>query len=564
MIDKKLFELLPENKKQIMNTVLYKIVSLVCSIAILLGIKIAVDQKISNLITWIILLLVFVIIKIIFIYLAQDEIIQTSNNTKAHLRKLLYEKLLRIGTSFQGKVDSSNISQLLTEGVDQLEVYFALYLPQFFYAMISPVILFIVLSFISLKVALVLLVMVPLIPISIVLVQKFAKRILNKYWSSYLNLGSSFLDSLQGLSTLKSFQIDDVMHQKINEESESFRKATMRVLIMQLNSISVMDLVAYGGAMLAIVLAYLEYNKASITMGSFVFLVLVSSEFFIPMRQLGSYFHIAMNGAAASDKIFSFLNLEEDAKKDETIESVASIQVEKLHYAYGEREVLSNINFMMNSPSKFAFVGESGSGKSTLLSLVARQLQSSNIKMNGIQIKKLNTQNFYDHVQLVSSKSEVFKGTIRSNLELSGVSDESKLLKVLEDVSLINYLENNQGLDSVVLERGSNLSGGERQRLILARALLKDVDVYLFDEVTSSIDAESEAIILNVINNLDNKFIMMVSHRLRAVQNFDNILVLDSGVIIEQGNHETLQEKKGKYHSLFTTQERLELKYEEA
>lgn len=563
MIDKRLLSLLPENKKRIRDTVGYKLLSLICNIFILFGFKIIFDKEVENISVWLIGMLFFFVLKLYFMSRAQKTVVETSNNSKLFLRNMLYEKLMSLGSTFQGKIKTSNISQLMTEGVEQLEVYYAQYLPQFFYAMISPLILFITLVFINFKVAITLLIMVPLIPVSIVLVQKIAKRILSKYWDSYLNLGSSFLDSLQGLSTLKSFQMDGKMHEKINDESEHFRKATMRVLIMQLNSISVMDLVAYGGAMLAIVLAYFEWHKGAISLGSFILFVLISSEFFIPMRLLGSYFHIAMNGAAASEKIFNFLDIESEEEQELVLESFEKINAKDLHFAYGDNEVIKGIDFKIDKGQWVSFVGESGSGKSTILSLLARHLESENIDLNNLELKEYNQSSFYNKVMLVSSQSEVFKGTIRSNLAMSKVIDEEKMLSVLDKVNLISYINQNNGLDSLVEERGSNLSGGEKQRLILARALLWDADLYLFDEVTSSVDVESEKVIMDVIESMHDKTVVVVSHRLKNIENSDVIYVLNEGLIESSGTHTTLMEEKEKYYELYETQRSLE-HYEKA
>lgn len=563
MIDKRLLSLLPENKKRIKDTVAYKLLSLICNICILFGFKLIFDKQIKNISIWLIGMLFFFILKLFFMSLAQKTVIETSNNSKLFLRNMLYEKLMSLGSTFQGKIKTSNISQLMTEGVEQLEVYYAQYLPQFFYAMISPLILFVTLVFINFKVAITLLIMVPLIPVSIVLVQKIAKRILSKYWDSYLNLGSSFLDSLQGLSTLKSFQMDGKMHEKINDESEHFRKATMRVLIMQLNSISVMDLVAYGGAMLAIVLAYFEWQQGAITVGSFILFVLISSEFFIPMRLLGSYFHIAMNGAAASEKIFNFLDIESAAASDILLKDFENIQAKNLHFSYTDKEVIKGIDFSIEKGQWVSFVGESGSGKTTILSLLPRHLESSQIYLNGLELGTYKQSSFYKKVMLVSSQSEVFKGTIRSNLEMAQVYDEGKMLSVLEKVNLISYIKQNNGLDSIVEERGSNLSGGEKQRLILARALLWNADLYLFDEVTSSVDVESEKVIMDVIESMHDKTVVVVSHRLKNIENSDVIYVLNDGYIQSHGTHKSLMSEKGKYYELYETQRSLE-QYEKA
>ena len=563
MIDKRMLELLPENKSRIIKVVSFKLLSLVCSIAILFTIKMWVDFEVESIFKFAFTLGLLFILKLVFLSHSQRHALIISNNSKTHLRDLIYNHLMRLGSLFQGKISSSSIAQLMSEGVEQLETYYAQYIPQFFYALLSPLILFLVLSRVNLKVSLILLVLVPLIPLSIVFVQKIAKRFLSKYWDSYLGLGSSFLDSLQGLGTLKSFQMDQMMHDRINNESESFRKATMRVLIMQLNSISVMDLVAYGGAALSIIVAFFEYNQGTLSLGSFLLFVLISSEFFIPMRQLGSYFHIAMNGAAAFDKIFDFLSLDVEEDTANTLESFTSFEADNLSFSYPEKQVLKHVNFKINKGEWVSFVGASGSGKSTLLSILARHLIADNITINNEDLSMFSKESYYKSIHLVSSQSELFKGTVRSNLEFSGITSEAAMWHVLKQVNLDEYVASNKGLDSVISERGSNLSGGEKQRLILARALLLDAEVYLFDEVTSSVDVESEAIIMSVIESMKDKTVVLVSHRLQNVRNSSKIYVLEDAAIVESGTHSALMQNQGKYYSLFETQRRLE-NYEEA
>ena len=563
MIDKRILELLPENKSRIIKVVSFKLLSLVCSIAILFAIKMWVDFEVESIFKFAFTLGLLFILKLVFLSHSQRHALIISNNSKTHLRDLIYNHLVRLGSLFQGKISSSSIAQLMSEGVEQLETYYAQYIPQFFYALLSPLILFLVLSRVNLKVSLILLVLVPLIPLSIVFVQKIAKRFLSKYWDSYLGLGSSFLDSLQGLGTLKSFQMDQMMHDRINNESESFRKATMRVLIMQLNSISVMDLVAYGGAALSIIVAYFEFSQGTLSLGSFLLFVLISSEFFIPMRQLGSYFHIAMNGAAAFDKIFDFLSLDVEEDTANTLESFTSFEANNLSFSYPEKQVLKHVNFKINKGEWVSFVGASGSGKSTLLSILARHLIADNITINNEDLSMFSKESYYKSVHLVSSQSELFKGTVRSNLEFSGITSEAAMWHVLKQVNLDEYVASNKGLDSVISERGSNLSGGEKQRLILARALLWDAEVYLFDEVTSSVDVESEAIIMSVIESMKDKTVVLVSHRLQNVRNSSKIYVLEDAAIVESGSHSALMQNQGKYYSLFETQRRLE-NYEEA
>ncbi|HZJ86640.1 MAG TPA: ABC transporter transmembrane domain-containing protein, partial [Erysipelothrix sp.] len=345
MIDKKLFNLVDGTKQLILKDVFYRWLSLLVNIVFLFNIKRIFDKDVSTIASWLVAQCFLIFLKIVFGSLSKKQSVKTSNKVKESLRIKLYNFLMSLGASYQTHISSATTSQLMSEGVDQLEVYFGLYLPQFFYAVLAPLTLFVFLSFFNLKVALILLILVPLIPLSIVFVQKIAKRILNRYWGSYTELSSSFLDSLQGLSTLKFYQMDEMKHQQINQESESFRKATMRVLVMQLNSISVMDLVAYGGSMLAILMAYKEYSLNAFSLGTFLMIILISSEFFIPMRLLGSYFHIAMNGAAAAQRIFDVFEI--DIDKIDEIDTLKSYNfvAKNMNYAYETKQVLFDINF---------------------------------------------------------------------------------------------------------------------------------------------------------------------------------------------------------------------------
>ena len=554
MVDLKLLKTNPKAKPKIIKVVIFKTLALIMNISFLFGIKYMIDNRINSIVLWILIQVSFIIFKNIFNRISVKESNKAGRYVKTNLRSILYDHLMK-ETDLKSHFKSSELTQIMGEGVEQLEIYFSLYLPQFFYSLIAPLILFIVISQYSLKVSLVLLVMVPMIPISIVFVQKIAKRILSRYWDSYLEMGSLFLDSLQGLGTLKSFNYDEKMHDLINEESESFRKATMRVLVMQLNSISVMDLVAYGGSVIAIILAYFQFEQNRISLGTFILFVLISSEFFIPMRQLGSYFHIAMNGLAASDRIFEFLDYEEKLDLSNLPNEFEKIHAHNLSYAYGEKLVLENINFEIKHKSFVSFVGESGSGKSTVLNLLIKNLETDNLYLDD---KNYNNFNLYNKMTIVSSQSELFKGTVRSNLEMSGITDEKSLNDILEKVSLDTVFASREGLDTIITERGSNLSGGERQRLILARALLKDSDIYLLDEITSNIDRESETIIMNNINSLTNKTIVMVSHRLLNVIGSDMIYVLDKGKIIEEGTYESLLNEEGHFAKLVETQKELE------
>ena len=470
-----------------------------------------------------------------------------SRTVKKTLRSAIYEKLLRLGGSYIQAVPTAEVLQLAGEGVEQLETYFGAYLPQFFYAMLAPVTLFVVLAPVSVKAAVILMICVPLIPFSIVAVQKFAKRLLGKYWGQYAALGDSFLENLQGLTTLKIYQADEARHQAMNREAEHFRKVTMKVLTMQLNSIIVMDIIAYGGAALGIGIAARELAVGHVSLSGALCILLLSADFFLPMRALGSYFHVAMNGMAASDKIFKLLDLPEAAGKTAEPDADCAIHCRDLHFGYAaEKETLHGLNLDFPRGSFTALVGESGCGKSTIAAvLTGRAVKESALLKN---------------VTLVSLGSHLFKGTVAENLRMAApMADDNALWAVLKQVRLADFLRSENGLDTQLNEGGSNLSGGQRQRLALARALLHDSPVYIFDEATSNIDVESENDIMAQIQALaGKKTVILISHRLANVTAADNIYVLDHGSLAEQGTHEALLAAGGTYARLWTQQQELE------
>lgn len=487
-----------------------------------------------------------------------------SVDVKRILRKQIYEKLLRLGASYKEKTSTSEVVQLSTEGVEQLEVYFGKYLPQLFYSLLAPLTLFAVLSFISLKASLVLLVCVPLIPISIVAVQKFAKKLLSKYWGIYTGLGDSFLENLQGLTTLKIYQADEQKAEEMDQEAQEFRRITMKVLTMQLNSTSVMDIVAYGGAAAGMIVAVSEFLGGSLSFFGTLAIILLASEFFIPLRLLGSFFHIAMNGMTASDKIFALLDLEEpEDGKGHMPEKNFSVKVEDLRFSYGEdREILKGVSLLIPQGSFISLVGESGCGKSTIAGLLTGRLRDyqGEILMGGVPLSEIREGELMKYVTLVRHNSYLFKGTVRENLLMAKPEAlEKEMEEVLSRVNLLGYLNTQQGLETRLLEQGANFSGGQRQRLVLARALLHDTPIYIFDEATSNIDAESEELIMEVIRDLaETRTVLLISHRLSNVAASDRIYLLEKGEIQEQGSHEELMEKKGVYRKLYETQKNLE------
>ncbi|MCR4637553.1 MAG: ATP-binding cassette domain-containing protein [Butyrivibrio sp.] len=714
MIKKRLLELLEDALKYIKEQIIWKVLGLISQIVIVICISKIISKVVTvgmtlingreasvsagSFIKYIVPAIICIVLRFIFDKKETESSFNASADVKKILRQKIYDKLLSLGSSYKEKVSSAEVTQLMTEGVDQLETYFGLYLSQLFYALIAPVILFIVTCFISIRAAVILLVFVPLIPISIVVVQKIAKRLLNRYWSMYASLGDSFLDNIQGLTTLKIYQSDQFAANKMDAESEHFRNVTMKVLTMQLNSTSVMDIMAYGGAAAGIIVSLSEYSKNSITLSGALTIILLAAEFFLPMRRLGSYFHIAMNGMAASDKIFNLLDLEEPAGGEEDFpEDADCITFDKVFFSYdkntndkktndkdcsdrdignkddsnnetsnketGNKEaasfgkvpvtdtalspsnnpddiglinrqkekgaVLKAVNMKIPKGSFTAIVGVSGSGKSTIASLLMGRQKNyqGSIKIGDKEISLIKENELFKNITLVSSGAILFKGTIRDNLAIAGcnrskdkecASNESSeqksahnesantitdelMLEALKKVNLLtlnsnaadsnatdsatndktitikkdnsqiqtdqiqsNSLQNAQDiktniLDMEILENASNLSGGQKQRLAIARALLHDTDIYIFDEATSNIDAESEEMIMTAIKDIaKDHTVILITHRLANVVDADKIYMLKDGCIQEEGTHKDLMNHFGSYALLFNAQQKLE------
>ena len=489
---------------------------------------------------------------------------RTSQQAKKILREKIFDKLCKIGISYKNYVSTAEAVQVSVEGIDQLEVYFSQYIPQLFYSIIYLITLFILFSIFSIKVAVIFIVCVPIIPLSIVLIQKFAKRLLSKYWNSYTNLGDTFLENIQGLTTLKIYGCDEQKHIEMNRNSELFRKATMKVLIMQLNSISVMDLVAFGGSAIGIIIGISEFNNGSISLLNMLIIILLSAEFFIPLRQLGSFFHIAMNGASAADKIFRILDIEhfENENKYILIENY-NINFKNVSFSYdGNRTILNNINIALPNKGLFTLVGKSGYGKSTIASILTGKLKnySGSIKLGNAELSDILENSLMNMVTYIPHNSYIFKGTVEYNLKM-GKNDATKneMLNVLQKVNLLDFVNSENGLNTEVTEQGNNLSGGQRQRLAIARALLHNTPIYIFDESTSNIDLESEEDIMTVIYELaKEKTVIMISHRLANAINSNNIFVINNGTVVENGTHTKLIEQSGYYAELFNKQQNLE------
>lgn len=592
MINKRLIGLCDESKKYVSLTVLVSWISILCNIGIVFLIGTFVNRiylgeemvitSASKMITsmsefkvlehvsllmGVVIVLALLIIRYISNLLYGKFSYFASANARVTLRELIYKKLLSIGSNYNKVESTSSIVQVTIEGVESLEVYFGKYLPQFFYSMLAPITLFVALSFISLKVALVFIICVPLIPISIIAIMKLAKKILKEYWSSYANLGDTFLENLQGLTTLKVFHIDEERHNKMNEEAENFRKITMKVLSMQLNSINIMDLIAFGGSAFGTIVALIQFRNGDILIGHLLIIILLSSEFFIPLRLLGSFFHIAMNGMAASDRIFELLDTLEESKELVDCENKLnnlSIELKNVDFTYdGEREILSKINMKIPNKGLVAIVGESGSGKSTVASLILNSYKatSGKVKFNNLYVNQIELKSIYEKVSLISTNSYIFNGSILENLLIGNKTATNKEIENALKVSrLYDFTE---GLKEGVLtkcgEGGSLLSGGQKQRLALARAILADREVMIFDEATSNIDVESEENIWEAIYELAKiKTIIVISHRLANVINADNIYVMKNGQVVEEGTHNELYSKEKVYFEMVSKQRELE------
>lgn len=569
MINKRLVRLLSDGKKYIYGNIFFQWINLIANIvAIFLISGFISDTYYGNvtdakLVRLIVILAIAVLTRVICNVASSKMSYLSSKKVKQVLRHKIMEKMLTLGSSYNEKVRTSEVVQVSVEGVEQIETYFGLYLPQLFYSLLAPLTLFAVIVFMSFTPAIVLLLCVPLIPISIAAVQTFAKKLLAKYWGRYTGLGDTFLENLQGLTTLKIYQADEYKNKKMNEEAEEFRKITMKVLTMQLNSITIMDIVAYGGAALGIILTVKQFVAGNIRLDQAIAIILLSADFFIPMRQLGSFFHIAMNGMAAIDKIFKILDLEVPEEKTMSLPGKGSIKVENLSFSYDEsHNVLNDISIELLEQGMVSLVGASGSGKSTMASLLMKRSKnySGKIFVGEVDFNEISEKSVMDNITYISHSSYIFKGTVRDNLLMAKAdARDEELWDVLKKTNLADFFEADNGLDFEIAEAGGNLSGGQKQRLALARGLLHDSRFYIFDESTSNIDVESEEVILEQIKELaKHKGILMISHRLANVVSSDKIFVLEKGQLKEEGTHEELLAMHGTYSTLWDTQQSLE------
>lgn len=572
MIDKELFKLIGGNKKYIFTAVLTQVIGLVANVAVTGSVCYAVylltvSAAYSEFVYPLIGAVLGIAIRYICSRLTGEIKDKLGRQVKKDLRERVYDKIVKLGVRTTDGMSMAGLTQVAVEGVEQLDLYYSSYLPQFFFAMIAPVVLFLICVRIDWRTSLVLIACVPLIPVSIVAVSRYAKKIFAKYWGKYTSMGDKFLDSVQGLKELKIFMADEKQHQRINESAEEFRVITMKVLVMQLASTTIMDSVAYGGAGAGIALAICGTAFWGLNPIAALFLCLVAVEFFLPLRAFGSAFHVAMNGASAGKKIISLLNAPDPEWGEKSVGG-KEIKLTDVTFSYdGKRDVLKNVSMTFPEKGMTAIVGESGCGKSTVVNMLvgAFRPQRGEVTVGGRQLEKLSRENWYSHLSAVSYNTYIFNESVRDNFKLAKESvTDDEIYSALEKVNLKEFIAENGGLDKVITEDANNISGGQKQRLALAVALVSDKDIYVFDEATSNIDIDSEGIIMKNIKAIsENKSVIVISHRLANVVTSDNIYYMEDGEVRERGSHESLMSAKQGYARLYNAQKTLEMSYAE-
>ena len=572
MLDKELLRLLGSNRKYIFYTVAVMMTGLLANLSITAGICVAIYLLTQEAEPGAYILPALLAAGGIIVRYAASRVSGNlkdilGRKAKKDLREKTYDKIVRLGVRSTDGMSIAGLTQVSMEGIEQLDLYYSSYIPQFFYAMLAPLVLFLATVWIDWRVAVVLICCVPLIPVSIIAVSKYAKKIFAKYWGKYTSMGDSFLDSVQGLRELKIFRADAARHEKMNRNAEEFRKITMKVLVMQLASTTIMDMVAYGGAGLGIAFAVTGAAYRGLPPVYALFLILVAVEFFLPLRAFGSAFHVAMNGVSAGKKILSLLAQPDPVWGDEEL-SGTELRLDNVTFSYdGERSVLRNVSMKFPAVGMTAIVGESGCGKSTAVGLLTGALRpgSGTVIAGGKPLESLSRAAYYSRVAVVSCNTYVFNTTVRENFRLAkkDVADD-EIMSALEQVNLADFIRENGGLDKAVTEDGANISGGQKQRLALAVNLVADKDIYIFDEATSNIDIESESVIMRNIKALSGmKSVIVISHRLEDVVPSDLIYYMDNGEVRESGTHAALMEQQGGYFALYTAQKALENGYTE-
>lgn len=533
MIDKELLNYIKGKRYYLVLITLLSFLGLASSVSstflLSLSVKSFIDSEFNKGIIYLSICLGLILLFILFYVLKGKLANKLGEYVSYKIKNDIYDKYVRLNGDSKLKVQE--ISQLSSEGIEQLKLYYTSYLPSFFYSMMAPIALFILFCFFSWKVAIIYLVCVPLIPISIILVSKWAKKIFSTYWDKYLSLGGAYLDSIKGMKELLIFNYDKKMEEEMKNNSEEFRKITMKVLVMQLFSTTIMDLVAYGGAAIGIVVSLFALKNSEITYQIAIFLILVGAEFFLPLRQLGSAFHIAMNGSTAGKKVIKLLKEEEKEAGNCVDFNVNSIILENVSFKYDDDDeyAFKNINMTINKGFT-SLIGDSGSGKSTLSKVLSKQLLNyeGSIKIDGKELSNLNIYEYRKHVCYLSIETYLLHLSIKDAfLFYNPDLKEDDMISLLEKVSLKERIFDEFDLNYIPKEDGLDLSGGEKQRLILAYYLSSKKDFYIFDEATSNIDKDSEEIILKTIVELaKDHIVLFISHRVKNALNADYIYMI--------------------------------------
>ena len=606
----------------------------------------------TNLLLALLVLLTVCVVKYLTSRSAASFGTEAAERVKLALRERLYRKMLAMGPSYASRVRTADVVQSAGEGIDQIQSFFELFLPQLFYAVLAPVTLFAVLMPVNIPAAVVLLACAPLIVLVVGVVAMSAARAFKRYWGKYTDMGAAFLDNMQGLETLKAFDADDRAAADMDEKAEAFRVMTMQVLQIQLRSLTAMDAVAYGGTAAGIGVAVWQFLVGGVDMAGAMIVVFLSASFFLPLRQLGSYFHVAMNGMTSTKRIFALLDAPEPERGDAGLPGDGrdlAVTFNAVAYRYADADTadgsiadgsvaadgsvnadsdtsqtsvdiansadvdsdasaasvtpvaLADVSFTARPGTLTAIVGESGSGKSTTAALLAGTLAgyegsitlsdadrdssstgvlhsasvfgenastplsagavSDGIEADAVELRDLSADAMTSAVSLVSSRSHLFAGTLRENLLMAAPeAADDELWAALELTHIADFVrEQPEGLDMPIAPDAANLSGGQRQRIAIARALLRNTPIYVFDEATSSVDAESEAVILDTIRELaQSATVIMITHRMANAVTADQVVVFDHGRVAETGTHAALMARGGVYADLFRAQQVIE------
>lgn len=572
MLNKNLISLLGEDKKKLFLITLLNIISLLANVIITAMVCAALYQtyighhSFVTYTAYIVTVIICIVIRFLIVINVGKLKTNLGSNIKYYFRQKIMTQMYELGLT-QDKESATTMTQLVIEGIEQLNLYFTVFLPQFFYGMIAPIVLFFLCLFIEWRTSLILIICLPLIPISIMMVSRFAKKIFAKYWDKYISMGDGFLDSVNGMKELKIFNADERKQKEIAEKSEEFRKITMKVLVMQLCSLTIIDMVAFGGAGIAIVVTLLNASATPESVFLSLFLILICAEFFLPMRGLGSAFHIAMNGTTAGTTLMQFLEREPKTFGTIKISDITSIKLNHITYGYtAKKPVLENVTMTFDKGIN-SIVGSSGSGKSTITSLIIGGIspQLGNIHINDIPLEDCNIHDYYTNLSIVGMNTHIFNMSIRDNFKLvkDSVSDE-EIWNALQKVNMYDFVKEVGGLDYILLEDAQNISGGQKQRLAFAIHTINPKSLYIFDEPTSNIDVESERIIMENITALaQDNIIILISHRLQNVVHSNRIFMLHDKCICETGTHDELMNNPDEYYKLYMKQQQLENGYKE-